>query len=380
MASIHQMLVSNQLGGAGLIALELAKFFKFQSQDTHVWIPGKGPAHNKATELDVHCHLYSTTELVTSSRTEQLYENVRLGCNLYPYSPGIIHVHSPFSYRIFLLGIKLSLLKSIVHVHLEEDIEGLCWSFKHPPDLIITCAKFLIEYVRRTLAERHQNHQRIVSVPNAINIDRFFPGDKFTAKLHLGARPDTPILLMLANLAPHKGQETAIRVTAILREAGINVELWLAGVERARERSYTATLHGLANELRVNDQIHFLGHRNDAPDLLRAADILLLPSTLEGLPLSILEAQATKVPVLAASSSGIPEVVIDGETGFLLAADDAKGYADRIQTLLSNSYLYEYIAERAYTKILNDHTFQAYSKKISQLYTSLLNQDDSEDL
>jgi len=66
-------------------------------------------------------------------------------------------------------------------------------------------------------------------------------------------------------------------------------------------------------------------------------------------------------------------VVIDGETGFLIAADDVKGYAYLIQSLLCNSDLSQHIAEHAYAKILSGHTFQAYGGKILQLYKSLLN-------
>ena len=144
-----------------------------------------------------------------------------------------------------------------------------------------------------------------------------------------------PLVLMVANLAPHKGQETAIRAMAILKKAGINVACWLAGVERRGEGDYTTRLQELCNELGVADRIRFLGHREDVPDLLRAADIFLLPSTSEGLPLSVLEAQATKVPVLAAPTAGIPEVITDGETGFLIPAEDAVGYAQRIESLLN---------------------------------------------
>src|SRR5262249_39146420 len=85
-------------------------------------------------------------------------------------------------------------------------------------------------------------------------------------------------------------------------------------------RDYTTRLQDLCNELGVADRIRFLGHREDVPDLLRAADIFFLPSTSEGLPLSVLEAQATKVPVLAAATAGIPEVITDGETAFLIPA------------------------------------------------------------
>jgi glycosyltransferase involved in cell wall biosynthesis len=234
-----------------------------------------------------------------------------------------------------------------------------------------------VEHVRRTLPERYQTRQRVVSVPNAVDTDRFFPGDKPAAKLRVNAAPTIPLALMLANLAPHKGQEIALRVIAALKEVGMNIRLWLAGIERGNSQSYTHHLRHLAIALGVDDRVQFLGHRDDAPDLLRAADIFLLPSTREGLPLSILEAQATKVPVLAAPSSGIPEVVIDGETGFLISADDVNGYAFRIKSLLDNSELHHYIVQQAYAKVRSDYTFSAYCEKIFQLYEDLLKPDKS---
>ena len=102
---------------------------------------------------------------------------------------GIAHIHSPYHYKAFQMGLGMSGVKTVVHVHLQEGEEGLRWAFEKPPDIIITCARMLEEYVRRTLPERYQKHQRIVSVPNAIDIDRFSPGDKTTAKQRVGAPP-----------------------------------------------------------------------------------------------------------------------------------------------------------------------------------------------
>src|SRR5207249_10272590 len=133
----------------------------------------------------------------------------------------------------------------------------------------------------------------------------------------------------------------------------------LAGVERQSWGSYTTRLQTLCNDLGVVDRIHFLGQREDIPDLLRAADILILPSTNEGLPLSVLEAQATKVPVLAAPTAGIPEVIADGETGFLIAADDAAGYANRMEELLRYPDLRQRITEKAFANVQRAHTMTA---------------------
>ena len=365
----HQVLASHELGGAGHIALGLASELQGRGQVSHVWIPGEGPAQRKAEELGLITHSYTATGLSISAKIRAITNNLSFWQKLYFHRPGLIHIHSPFHYRALLLALKLSRMRCVVHVQLEEDVEGLRWAFKTPPDLIITCARFLEGYVRRILPERYQDRQRIVAVSNPVDTQQFYPGDRTAAKRHVGAPIDVPLALMLANLAPHKGQETAIKAMAALTKAGVEAMLWLAGVERGGERHYTTLLHNLCAELGVEDRVQFLDYRSDAADLLRAADVFLLPSTHEGLPLSVLEAQATKVPVLAAPTGGIPEVVIDGETGFLHSATDVLGYASRIEALLRHSDLYDRVTERAYTNILKEYTWQVYYERVWQLYT-----------
>ena len=370
----HQMLVSKELGGAGVVALHLANFLRSRSQESHVWIPGAGPALHRAEELNLPCHTYKPTNIFSPSKIKAIIANWQVARNLHRHIPGIIHIHSPFSYRALRLAAMFSGLKCVVHVQLEEDEEGLRWAFKNPPDLIITCAQFLLEYVQRTLPEQYQERQRIAAVSNPVNTEQFYPGDRVAAKRRVGAPAGTPLVLMLANLAPHKGQETAIRASAILKKAGVNIVVWLAGIERGGGERYTTYLRSLASELGISDRIHFLGHRNDAPELLRAADLFLLPSMQEGLPLAILEAQATKVPVLAAPTGGIPEVVINDETGFLIASEDVAGYAKLINSLLDNPDLGYRIVNQAYTRIMKEYCWEVYSERIWELYQDLMTQ------
>ncbi len=168
---------------------------------------------------------------------------------------------------------------------------------------------------------------------------------------------------------------TAVRATAELRANGMDAECWLAGVERDGSLSFTAQLAALISELGLGDRVRLLGHRSDTVELLRAADVFLLPSTLEGLPLSVLEAQATRLPVVAAPTSGIPEVVADGETGFLVPAHDCSGYASRIRDLLRNPDLHCRIAHHAYAKVVRDHNWMAYCERIWELYLELMEAD-----
>ena len=158
----------------------------------------------------------------------------------------------------------------------------------------------------------------------------------------------------------------------MLKARGVETHFWLAGTERGGAGTYTARLHALVREAGVADRVRLLGQRGDAPDLLRAADFFLLPSTCEGLPLSVLEAQATRVPVLAAPTAGVPEVVCDGTTGFLIPADDAEGYARRVEQLLANPALSDRVAEAALLHTTREYNWPAFCRRVADLYDELL--------
>lgn len=370
--SYHQLLVSRELGGAGLIGLQIAESLRRNKLSSRVWVPGGGPAEREARRLGLSVSQYGIDAAQSRWRLRAAWGNWQVSRRLQQVGAGLVHVHGVLYYGMLNWGLKLSRLKRVVHVHIEEHLEGLRWALRSPPELIITCARFLIDHVRLALPPNAQQRQRVEVMPNAVDTERFAPGDKGKAKESMGVPADRPLVLMLANLAPHKGQEIAIRATALLKERGMDVACWLAGMERGDD-SFTARLRGLIGELEVEDRVRLLGQRSDAPNLLRAADFFLLPSTHEGLPLSLLEAQASKVPVLAAPTAGIPEVVQDGETGFLIAADNAAGYADRLQILLTRPELGRRVAEAAHAQIVARNSWPVYCRRIQELYQEVLN-------
>jgi glycosyltransferase involved in cell wall biosynthesis len=373
--SVNQILVSRDLGGAGLFALRIADELRKRSQPSRVWIPGEGAAAHEAHRLELEVEYYDPALISgTQPRWQAAIGNLGFWKDIRGGGRGLVHVHSPYAYRLLLPGLLLSRMPRVAHVQLDEGHEGLRWAFCRPPHLIITCARYLVDSVRQALPRSLQESQWIEAVPNAVDTRRFRPGDKQDAKQRVGAPTDSPLALMLANLAPHKGQETAIRAVAILKQVGIPVHCWLAGVERGGCTAYTDRLDTLIAELGVGDLVRLLGQRDDPDLLLRAADFFLLPSTHEGLPLSILEAQATKVPVLASPTAGIPEVVSDGETGFLIAADDASGYAHWIRYLIENPSFYQRVADKAHLRATSELSWESYRERIMALYQSLLQQ------
>jgi glycosyltransferase involved in cell wall biosynthesis len=114
--------------------------------------------------------------------------------------------------------------------------------------------------------------------------------------------------------------------------------------------------------------VTFLGFRRDGPALLQAADVFLLPSTHEGLPLSVLEAQATGTVVVGSPIPGIREVIEDNVTGFLIDPANHDGYALAIGTLLGDAALYRRIADAALQRVHREHSWDVYVERTWQVY------------
>ncbi len=153
-----------------------------------------------------------------------------------------------------------------------------------------------------------------------------------------------PLLLgVVAQLSPWKGQDTAIRALALLREQGIEARLLLIGTAKFLARAtrfdnetYVRELHTLAHELGVEEHISWLGEREDVQELIAALDVLLLPSWEEPFGRAVIEAMALRVPVLATAVGGPPEILLDGRGGEVLPPREPAAWAGAIAALASS--------------------------------------------
>ena len=146
---------------------------------------------------------------------------------------------------------------------------------------------------------------RLVTVRNGIDLARF---------AYNGPAPHGPAVIV-ARLAPEKDHATLLRALAIAAAAEPDFRLEIAGDGPCR-----ADLHALAASLGVTRSVRFLGRVDDIPALLERAGLLVLSSRLEGISLTLLEAMARGLPVVATRVGGNVEVVADGETGLLVPA------------------------------------------------------------
>lgn len=149
------------------------------------------------------------------------------------------------------------------------------------------------------------------------------------ARTLLGASAADQVLVSVARLDPVKDLATLVRATAAMQAAVPHVLLYVVG-----EGPELAALEQLAAAEGVGDRIRFLGHREDARALLDAADVYVNSSISEGISLTVLEAMAAGLPVVATRVGGTPEVVADGETGHLVPAREPAALAAAAAALL----------------------------------------------
>jgi glycosyltransferase involved in cell wall biosynthesis len=195
-----------------------------------------------------------------------------------------------------------------------------------------------------TAAEFNHGLSTPKAEPVYISVDqrRFSPAVRgvsdIRAELSLG--PDARLLAEVAQITPWKGQDTAIKALPAIR-ARFDAHLLIVGdvafsSQRYDNVGFRRSLEELVRELGLEDAVHFLGRRDDVPEVLGSIDLLLLPSWDEPFGLVVAEAMAVGTPVLVTERGGVREYVDDGRNGRLLPPHDPPAWATAAVGLLED--------------------------------------------
>ncbi|WP_246114776.1 glycosyltransferase [Rubripirellula tenax] len=171
-------------------------------------------------------------------------------------------------------------------------------------------------------------------IRNGVDCARFSPNDQARAdvRAELGLNADTPLIGIVAALRSEKNHAMLVRAAAAMRDRQPDAHWIIVGDGPER-----AGIESLAAELNIADRIHLLGTRYDTPRLVSSLDVFTLCSLNEASPVSILEALACEVPVVATDVGSIKESIINGETGYLIAVEDDAAMADAVDRMLSDA-------------------------------------------
>lgn len=173
--------------------------------------------------------------------------------------------------------------------------------------------------------------QKVIVIRNGCDIGRFDPGRPAppSLKKSLGFDDSDPVMMVLGRLEPQKGHRVLLDALSAVRREHPRVRLVCVGEGDRREH-----LENQACALGLEDSVRFVGYQTNVADWLALADLTVLPSFYEGLPLVAIESLAAGRPVVATAVDGTPEVVVDGKTGLTVPPGDVARLADAICRLL----------------------------------------------
>ncbi|MFQ5866146.1 MAG: N-acetyl-alpha-D-glucosaminyl L-malate synthase BshA [bacterium] len=175
------------------------------------------------------------------------------------------------------------------------------------------------------------------------------------------------ILMHASNFRPVKRVSDVVRIFARVREQ-IPVKLLFVG--EGPERLF---VQQLVKELKLSEDVWFLGEQDYIENILSCADLFILPTEQESFGLVALEAHACGVPVVGAATGGLPEVVVSGETGFLLPVGEIASMAQKVLELLTNDTVYEEFKKRARERAVKCFDSHLIIPKYEAFYQEILN-------
>ena len=284
----------------------------------------------------------------------------------------IIHTHNS-SPQLFVAIASLFSCTNIVSTEHNTSNRKRNWKWYRPIESwmygrykhVICISKIAEEKLREYmggewLVESSNRYKLITTINNGIDVNAI--SEAVPCKELLSLKENRKSILMVAGFRKQKNQDTIIRALTLLDKE--KYEVWFAGIGERMEEVRQLTV-----SLGVCERVRFLGLRTDIPNVLRAADVIVMSSHWEGLSLSNVEGMSAHKPFIASDVNGLKEVTKG--YGILFPHEDAKALAEEINRLATDEGYYNEIAERCYNRALEfdiSNTVSGYADVYKKIF------------
>jgi glycosyltransferase involved in cell wall biosynthesis len=213
--------------------------------------------------------------------------------------------------------------------------------------------------------------RKLVAVPNGVTVPELRPDIRSEVRRELGIEPECALLVAAGRLTAQKNFSHLVDATAQLIDGGRRVLTVIAG-----EGEQHDLLRDRVAQCGVGEHVRLLGVRDDVERLFQAADLFMMTSLWEGLPLVLLEAMAAGCPVVAYEIDGTRDVVENGEHGLLVPAGDVNGLSAAAASLLADSERRRTLGGQARRYVRAHHDFDLVLQRFENLYGEVLAHGD----
>jgi glycosyltransferase involved in cell wall biosynthesis len=263
-------------------------------------------------------------------------------------APDVVHTHDPHAVAAAAVALSIGtrtprpvlVASRRVDFHLRGNSFSR-WKYRQVDGVIAAS-----EAIGAMLVEDGIPRDRIYTVHEGIDVDRVAGVAPANVRAEFWMPTQAPVIGNIGALVPHKGQRYLIDAVPLVMREFPDVRVVIVG-----EGELRPALEHQIRELHLEKHVFLTGFRTDVLSLLKGFDIFVLSSVTEGLGTSLLDAMAAARPIVATTAGGIPEAIVDGETGLLVPPRDAHGLAEAILRLIGNPAECERMGRAGLTRV-----------------------------
>lgn len=208
------------------------------------------------------------------------------------------------------------------------------------------------------------NRELISVVPNGVDPEKFSPPTTYPAEKRI---------LFVGRLIKNKGPQVLLSSLPRLVEKHPDVTVRVVGTGPLE-----AELRSITTRLDVEEHVEFAGYVESVAKEMRNADIFCRPSFSEGMPLTLLEAMSSGLPAVVTDVAGVPEVVTDGENGFLVPPDDPDALIKPLSTLLAEEQTKRRLGSTARRYVIENHSWDSRAERLIEIYEGVKTKGDDD--
>jgi glycosyltransferase involved in cell wall biosynthesis len=359
--AIAHVLSSFQQGGQERVAVDLARLQRGAGHEVTAISLAPGPEGPVSAAFRAAGVVVET--IAKRARLDPSLP-VRLAGSLRRRGIDVVHTHNPHA---LIYGAPAAWLADAVVVHskhgMNPDRRRRLWLRRAAATLVDAYVTVTPTLAKAALEQRDCGAARLHVVPNGIDVVRFAPDPvrRRATREELGIPLDAWVAGTVGRLAPEKDQALLVDAMAPLLSARRRLVVVGDGPNAGALRARIAGIQG-------GEYVHMLGGREDVESILASLDAFALTSRTEGLPLVLLEAMATGLPVVSTAVGGIPDLLTDGVTGFLVPPGDGPALTDRLASLSSDGALSRRVGAAGRQEVLARHSVDRMGKDYEALY------------
>ncbi len=363
---IAHLISSRGVFGAEKVMLSLARYFNQTDNIAYVGVIRDRRFPALSNEVIAAAYdLSLPTFIINSTGKLDVYTIRELKKFLLKNKIDILHTHNYKSNIIGIISAKMIGIPAITTVH-GYTTSTINVSFYEIIDRCILPFFNRVVVVNEKILRYMPSHKRIV-IKNGLDINAFLKNDKkrLNFRRRFNIREDEIVIATAGRLSREKNQQMLIQASEILLANNNNIKILIAGTGEQRGK-----LQHMIGKRGLSQNVIFTGFIQDMREFYSGIDIFVLSSNTEGIPMVILEAMASGVVVVATKVGGVPEIVIDNETGLLVEAGDVVGLADVIKKLIDNRNLWHRLTINALEFIKEHFSIEEMMQHYYNLYIS----------